>query len=426
MPTAKKLHQERRFFNRRETRTVRFPEGTVQAHGGGAQLGEFVKYCLVDLRIQRNTAQSYAGAIRRFLEACDFTVAGMREYLSRIENGYTYNDYLKAFIAYSRFLGVEPPKFRFSRMEPLLDPPPTKGQLREFYEAIDVDYERLAFLGFASTGLRRSELLEVRIPQIERANRAIVPGHRSSTKRSFISFYNSEFEELLDPWLKRRPGRRSDRLFSVCGSSKSVIFMIARKKTGLHITPKVLKFWFSNEMARLGAVILIAPPILFAYLGFLINYRTAIEAVFFAFLICFYAVAMLSKVDYNSATVGQIDFEGVPSDITEALTETNSRGEYVNSAVIAILGKNSNISQSEITRALNDIGIKMTQPAVVKYLCKLEDQNIVLSVETNYTRNYRLSKKGAHALITIKQVLPQRFFWHVVRNDIRFRKLPEY
>jgi len=120
LPASKKLHQERRFFNNRETRTVLPPERTVQAQEGGAQLGEFVKYCLVDLRIQRNTAQSYAGAIRRFLEACDFTVAGMREYLSRIENGYTYNDYLKAFIAYSRFLRVEPPRFRFSRMEPLL------------------------------------------------------------------------------------------------------------------------------------------------------------------------------------------------------------------------------------------------------------------------------------------------------------------
>ncbi len=161
MPASKKPYQERRFFNRRETRTVLPPERTVQVHGGGAQL-------------------------------------------------------------------------------------------REFYEAIDVDYERLAFLGFAATGLRRSELLEVRIPQIDRTNRAIVPGRRSSMKRSFISFYNSEFEELLDPWLKRRSGRRSDRLFSVCGSSKSVIFMIARKKTGLHITPKALRLWFSNEMARSG------------------------------------------------------------------------------------------------------------------------------------------------------------------------------
>ena len=176
----------------------------------------------------------------------------------------------------------------------------------------------------------------------------------------------------------------------------------------------------------LGAVILIAPPILFANLGFVINYRTAIEVVFFVFLVCMYAATMLSKVDYNSATVGQIDFEGVPSDVAEVLTETNSRGEYVNWTVITILDRNQSMSQSEITRALKERGVVMTQPAIVKYLSKLEDQNMILSAETNYTKNYRLSEKGNCVLRTIRQVLPQRFFWYVVRNDIGFRKIPEY
>jgi len=175
-----------------------------------------------------------------------------------------------------------------------------------------------------------------------------------------------------------------------------------------------------------GATILIAPPILFGNLCFLIDFKTPIELVFFAFLVSLYAVAMLSKVDYNSTLVGQVDFDDAPSDVVDPITETNSRGEYVNWAVITILGRNRNLSQSEITRALKEGGIVMTQPAIVKYLGKLEELNIILSVETNYTKNYRLSEKGNCVLKTIKQVLPQRFFWHVIRNNIGFRKMPEY
>ncbi len=176
----------------------------------------------------------------------------------------------------------------------------------------------------------------------------------------------------------------------------------------------------------LGAVILIAPPILFANLGFLINYRSAIEVVFFAFLVSLYAVAMLSKVDYNSTIVEQIDFDDAPLDVVDAITETNSRGDYVNCAVIMLLGRSRNLSQSEITRALKEKGVVMTQPAIVKYLGKLEERNMMLSVETNYTKNYSLSEKGNGVLKTIKQVLPQRFFWYVIRNNIGFRKMPEY
>jgi hypothetical protein len=175
-----------------------------------------------------------------------------------------------------------------------------------------------------------------------------------------------------------------------------------------------------------GAIILIAPLILFTNLSFLINFRTSIEAVFFAFLVSLYAAAILSKVDYNGAVMGKVDFEGVPSDVVDAITETNFRGEYVNWAVITILGRSQSLSQSEITRALKEGGIVMTQPAIVKYLGKLEELNIILSVETNYTKNYHLSEKGNCVLKTIKQVLPQRFFWYVVRNNIGFRKMPEY
>jgi len=225
------------------------PVCTVQDCG---DLGEFLKFCKVDLRLKHGTALSYVCTMRRFLGCHGFNVDEMRDHLSGIENGYSYNDHLKAFIAYSRFLGVEPPKFKFSRVDPPLRIPPGRKDLRAFYEALDEDFERLAFLGFCCTGLRRGELLDVRLSQISQEARAIMPNHQSTTKRSHITFYNEEFEELLGPWLGKRCSKHSDRLFSISGGSKSVLFTLAQKRTGLHITPQDLRFWFANEMARLG------------------------------------------------------------------------------------------------------------------------------------------------------------------------------
>jgi len=222
---------------------------TVQNSG---DLSEFLKFCEVDLRLKHSTAMSYKYTMRKYLSCRAFSINEMRNHLSGIENGYTYNDHLKAFIAYSRFLNLEPPKFRFSRIDPPLRIPPSKKELGQFYDALDEDYERLAFLGFASTGLRRNELLEVRLSQIDQIDRAIMPNHQSTTKRSHITFYNQEFHDLLIPWLDRRCSKHSDKLFSISGASKSVIFTIAQKKTGLDISPQDLRFWFANEMARLG------------------------------------------------------------------------------------------------------------------------------------------------------------------------------
>jgi integrase len=246
LPDGKKLHQERVFLTQPRNCTVQAgPECTVQ-------LDDFLKFCEVDLRLKHSTAMSYRYTMRKYLGCHRFIAEEMRDHLSEIENGYTYNDHLKAFIANSRFLNLEPPKFRFSRVDPPLRIPPSRKDLRQFYDAIDEDYEKLAFLGFVATGLRRNELLEVRLSQINQDSRTIIPNHQSTTKRSHITFYNAEFQELLEPWLSKRCTKHSDKLFSISGASKSVLFMIAQKRTGLRITPQDLRFWFANEMARLG------------------------------------------------------------------------------------------------------------------------------------------------------------------------------
>ena len=213
------------------------------------QLGDFEKFLRVDLALNPNTVRNYSGCLRRFLSAHEFTIDRIRDFLLGVENPNTYNNFVKAFKAYARFQGWELTIRQRPRWEPVRILP-TKKQLREFYSALDTQYERLAFIGYAVTGLRRHELLDLRMDQIDRSTRVIIPQSNSLTKRTYVTFYNEEFEDELTVWLKLK--KKSDRLFPIRGSHKSVLFRIAHHKTGLHITPQTLRFWFANEMARLG------------------------------------------------------------------------------------------------------------------------------------------------------------------------------
>ena len=91
--------------------------------------------------------------------------------------------------------------------------------------------EHTLFIGYAVTGLRSRELLDLKMSQVNFETRVVFPNHGSLTKRSFITFYNEEMEELLDVWLRLR-SKRSDKLFPMKSSEQSSIFLTAYRKTG--------------------------------------------------------------------------------------------------------------------------------------------------------------------------------------------------
>ena len=134
-----------------------------------------------------------------------------------------------------------------------------------------------------------------------------------------------------------------------------------------------------------------------------------------------YATVMLSRVNYSGSLTGRVNFEGVPAGVQETFVETDMRGDHVNVAIMRMLGRNRKMSQSDATRWLNANGVSLTQPAVVKYLVKLEEVGLLSSVDTTYQKQYSLSEKGVMALRALEQVLPQRYFWFIIRNEIGFR-----
>jgi len=53
---------------------------------------------------------------------------------------------------------------------------------------------------FATTGLRRSEVLNLKIEDIDK--RMVIPkSHRGRTKRAWVSFFNQECQEVLKRYL---------------------------------------------------------------------------------------------------------------------------------------------------------------------------------------------------------------------------------
>ena len=189
----------------------------------------------MDLALNPNTTRNYFGCLRRFLSAHEFTIDRIRDFLLGVENPNTYNNFVKAFKAYARFRGWELAIRQRPRWEPVRILP-TKKQLQEFYSALDTQYERLAFIGYAVTGLRRHGLLDLRMDQIDRSTRAIIPQSNSLTKRTYITFYNEEFEDELMVWLKLK--KKSDRLFPIRGRTSPFCSASPTIKLGFTLRPK--------------------------------------------------------------------------------------------------------------------------------------------------------------------------------------------
>lgn len=106
---------------------------------------------------------------------------------------------------------------------------------------------------YATTGLRRDEILSLKPEDIEFSKRMITPNsHEGETKKSWVSFYNDEAEQALNEYLKARKPSRSERLFPMQQSEVVELWRDARDKTGIEITPQKLRQWFCSEMLRLG------------------------------------------------------------------------------------------------------------------------------------------------------------------------------
>jgi len=105
---------------------------------------------------------------------------------------------------------------------------------------------------YATSGLRYSEVLNLTFGDVDFSKRMVIPNnHQNTTKRSWVSFYNMECDSVLNKYFKKR-SNENPIIFQVSGRRVSKIFNETSNKSGIHITPQVLRKWFCSEMGKLG------------------------------------------------------------------------------------------------------------------------------------------------------------------------------
>jgi len=131
---------------------------------------------------------------------------------------------------------------------------PTKENLRKFFEVLDCDRDRAIFLLFASSGLRRSELLTLTIDGLDLENRLIIPKNKhqtGTTKNTWTTCFNPETQICLKRYLESRSDT-DNRVFPIAPVTLKRVSMRASEKFGVYLIPKTLRLWFCCELSELG------------------------------------------------------------------------------------------------------------------------------------------------------------------------------
>jgi len=228
-------------------------------------LKSFEEFCLVDLKLKQGSADNHIRNIRRLLlgtldkPLSQIDVQDLRTYLKGYLNkaNGTYANQIKALRVFFRdFLksGYLVESFKLPNNGYIPKIIPSKKKVQQFYSALESLRDKTLFLMFATTGLRKAEVLSLTLEDLDMERRMVIPkNHRGNkgTKRSWISFYNDEVEEALKKYLAGK-NNHNLTIFDLSIKTNLKNWKKASKKIGFQITPQVLRDWFCCEMGRLS------------------------------------------------------------------------------------------------------------------------------------------------------------------------------
>jgi len=230
-------------------------------------LSRFKDFCKIDLNLSDRTIDDSCGhlfQIRRFLESIDkyptqVIEDDIRTYLAQFKtmSSSTYANVLKSLKVFFRDFLKMPnvvDSFKFPKKTYSIKTVPTKEDLQRFFKELDSLTSQTAFLLYATSGMRRNELLTLTIDDVDVENRTIIPknAHQTATtKKSGITFFNVEAQSYLRRYLSDRQ-TDGNLVFPFTEVVIRRAFSNANKKTGLQITPQVLREWFCCQLGELG------------------------------------------------------------------------------------------------------------------------------------------------------------------------------
>lgn len=220
-------------------------------------LNKFKEILEVDLNRSEATISSHLRETKRILAYMGsepISKERIRSYLRtyRESPASTYNNVIKSLRVFFRELLnredlVNGFKFRKDEGSPIQVP--EKAEIQKFYHSLEDPLTSLYFLLLASSGLRRSEILGLTTKHISLERRMIIPGKQSSTKRTYVSFYSPEADKLLNYFL---PGAGEEPILVHKKDYFNDRFLEASKRSGVKISPQILRDWFCSEMGSLG------------------------------------------------------------------------------------------------------------------------------------------------------------------------------
>jgi len=142
--------------------------------------------------VHRTFVKAFLRNLNKPLE--NITDSDVREFLSRY-NGKSLYTYANALKVMKIFVGdflkkkniVE--SFRFPNIPYEMKKIPSREELKGFYSKLRTVKEKAMFKMFLTTGLRKSELLELKIGDIDLEKRMIRPFKSTRTKTQGLTFY---------------------------------------------------------------------------------------------------------------------------------------------------------------------------------------------------------------------------------------------
>jgi len=230
-------------------------------------LTKFKNFCRIDRQLAVRTADDdwgYPYQVRRLLKSLrkdprQVTAEDIRSYLLKFQDrsASTRANILKGLKVFFRDFMQMPQvvsSFKFPKRVYTPQIAPTKEDLGKFFDVLECDRDRAIFLLFASSGLRRNELLTLTVDEVDLENRLIIPKNKhqtGTTKNTWATCFNPEAETYLRRYLESRSDKDS-RVFPIAPVTLKRSFSRASKRSGVYLTPKTLRLWFCCELSELG------------------------------------------------------------------------------------------------------------------------------------------------------------------------------
>jgi len=235
-------------------------EPATSSAGQKPNLRDFYNF-LIDCENKRKiTATQYRRLLERFFESeREISRESIMRFLSELrDKRATKANFLKALFRLCKgYLGRPDlvAGLRIPRVGDELKEAPSDEDVRRAYSLLTDVREKAVYLMYATGGMRRTELLEADLEDLDLENRTLRLNHISESKKAGTAIFNEECAEALEQWVNVRDQkyrwRKSPRLFTIDSNAYKRMWRKI-KAGGLEITPKVLRLWHATKLGELG------------------------------------------------------------------------------------------------------------------------------------------------------------------------------